>query len=268
MPPVPADRAVPEEGAVTDHRDVGLVLLHGAELGGWIWDRVLPHLHHPAIAADLPGRGRRPAQGRSVSLDDAVAAVVEDAEGLAVDRLVLVGHSASGVVVPPAVAQLGDRVAAAVFVGATVPVEGRSWADLQPLPARVVFGLLARVRPDGARSPAAQNRTTLCHDLDDEATAAVLERRVAEPPRVLLDPVSPAALPPGVATHVVRLTDDRAVPEAVRDASEARLPGATRHDLASGHLPMLSLPEELAALLSGVADSAGREPSEVPPPPT
>lgn len=248
------------QDAVPHERSAGLVLLHGAELGGWIWDRVLPHLRHPAIAVDLPGRGRRPARGRSVSLADAVDAVVEDAGGLAVDRLVLVGHSASGVLVPPAAAQLGDRVAAAALVGGTVPIEGRSWVDLQPLPVRAVFGLLARVRPDGARSPAAQNRATLCQDLDDEATAAVLERRVAEPPRVLLDPVSPAALPPDVTAHLIRLTDDRAVPEAVRDASEARLLGAVRHEIASGHLPMLSHPEELAALLTSIAEQVADAP--------
>ena len=33
-----------------------LLLLHGAGLGGWIWDRVTPHLTESAEAVDLPGR--------------------------------------------------------------------------------------------------------------------------------------------------------------------------------------------------------------------
>lgn len=232
----------------------GVVLVHGSELGAWIWDDVVARLPHPAVAVDLPGRGRRPARGRDVRLADAVDAVVEDTTTLDTDRVVLVAHSFSGVLVPPAAHRLGDRVAAVVFVGATVPVEGRSWADLLSRPQRTVYRILARVRPDGVVSPAGANRTTLCHDLEPDATERVLRDRVPEPPRVLLDPVSPAALPPSVASHIVRLTDDRAMSEADRDASEARLPGAQRHELHSGHLPMLGRPEQLATLLTAIAD--------------
>jgi pimeloyl-ACP methyl ester carboxylesterase len=233
----------------------GLVLVHGSELGAWIWDEVVPLLRHPAIAVDLPGRGRRPARGRDVRLGDAVDAVVEDAASLGTERVVLVAHSFSGILLPPAVHELGDRVTDAVFVGATVPVEGRSWADLLDGPQRTLFRVLARVRPDGMLSPEGANRTALCNDLDAAATDRVLRDRVAEPPRVLLDPVSPATLPAGVATHLVRLTDDRAITRAARDASEARLPGANRHDLATGHLPMLAEPRQLAALLTDIADA-------------
>jgi pimeloyl-ACP methyl ester carboxylesterase len=240
----------------TSSGTTGSVLIHGSELGAWIWDEVVPQLDHPAVAVDLPGRGRRPARGRDVRLRDAVDAVVEDAEALDTDRVVLVAHSFSGVLAPPAAHRLGDRVAAVVFVGATVPVEGRSWTDLLGRPQRTVFRLLARARPDGVLSPAGANRTTLCHDLDEPATERVLRDRVPEPPRVLLDPVSPASLPPGVTTHIVRLTDDRAITEAARDASEARLPGAQRHELHSGHLPMLARPTELAAILTTIVDAS------------
>jgi pimeloyl-ACP methyl ester carboxylesterase len=238
----------------------GLVLLHGAELGAWIWDEVVASLRHPAVAVDLPGRGTRPARGRDVRLRDAVDAVVEDATTLGTDRVVLVAHSFSGVLVPPAAHRLGDRVVAAVFVGATVPVEGRSWADLLPGPQRALFRILGRVRPDGVLSPASANRNSLCHDLAPTATERVLGDRVPEPPRLLLDPASPAALPRDVTPHVVRLTDDRAVTEAARDASEARLPGAQRHELDSGHLPMLGHPGQLAALLTTITDASTDRP--------
>jgi hypothetical protein len=38
-------------------RDLGVVLIHGSTLGGWLWERVVPHLSCPSIAVDLPGRG-------------------------------------------------------------------------------------------------------------------------------------------------------------------------------------------------------------------
>lgn len=236
-------------------RQVGLVLLHGAELGAWIWERVLPLLTHRAVAVDLPGRGRRPARGRDVRLAHAVDAIVSDAERLGTDRIAVVAHSFSGVLAPSVTSRLGDRATAAVFVGGSVPVVGRAWLADLPLAQRLLLRTMYRMRPDGLRSPASQNRTTLCHDLDDDATAAVLERRVAEPPGPMLEPVGPAELRPSVARHYVRLTEDRSVPLATQDRHVARLgPTATVHELASGHLPMLSHPRELAALLDRLVE--------------
>jgi len=54
---------------------IGFVLIHGSELGAWVWERTVPLLTRPTIAVDLPGRGSRPAERRSVTLDDAVDAI-------------------------------------------------------------------------------------------------------------------------------------------------------------------------------------------------
>ncbi|HEX4015261.1 MAG TPA: alpha/beta fold hydrolase, partial [Frankiaceae bacterium] len=57
-----------------------VVLVHGGMHGAWCWDPVRPYLVTPSIAVDLPGRGSRPADLAAVSLDDSVAAVLEDAD--------------------------------------------------------------------------------------------------------------------------------------------------------------------------------------------
>lgn len=236
--------------------DVGFVLIHGSELGAWLWEPTLALLQRPAVAVDLPGRGSRPADPGSVSLDDAVHAVVEDADRCRAHRVVLVAHSFSGVLVPPAVKRLGGSVAAVVLIGAAVPREGRSWADLLPAHQRLPLRLLYRLRPGGVLSPERQNRKTLCNDLDPATTAAFLERRVPEAPRLLLDKVSPATLPPGLACHYVRLTQDRSTSDTARQQNIARLDDPQVHDLPSGHLPMLSRPAELAAVLERIATGA------------
>lgn len=234
---------------------LGFVLVHGSELGAWLWDRTLPLLPHAAVAVDLPGRGRRPAPPRSVTFDDAVAAIVADAETLGVDRIVLVAHSFSGVLVPPVVARLGHRVAAAVLVGANVPVAGAAWVDDLPLPQRLLLRAMYRLRPDGLLSPAEQNRTALCNDLDETTTEEVVTRRVREPPGPLLAPVPTAALPAGLPRHYVRLNDDRTTSPVAQQRSIDRLGDVQVHELGSGHLPMLSRPAELAAILARVARS-------------
>ena len=76
-----------------------VVLVHGGMHGSWCWDPVLPLLAAPHVAVDLPGRGRRPAELATVSLDDAVQAVLDDADAAGFDRFVLVGHSLGGVTI-------------------------------------------------------------------------------------------------------------------------------------------------------------------------
>jgi pimeloyl-ACP methyl ester carboxylesterase len=237
-------------------KDVGFVLLHGSELGAWQWDRLVPLLRRPALPVDLPGRGSRPADRRSLSLDDAVRSVVADVDAWGADRVILVAHSFSGILLPALAGRLGDRVAAVVLVGAHVPEEGRCWVDLQPPAQRAFLRLLYRLRPGGVLSPRGSNRKTLCNDLDEETTTLFLDRRIPEVPRFLLDPVSPAAFPPAVPRHYVRLLQDRSISEAARERMIARLPGAQVHDLDSGHLPMLGRPGELAAILDEVAEAS------------
>lgn len=239
------------------HRsDVGLALLHGSELGAWIWDDVVPLLRHPALAVDLPGRGSRPADRRTLTLRDAVDSVAEDIDRWAVPNVVVVAHSFSGVLVPAITSAADTRVVAAVMVGASVPQAGKAWVDRLPVPQRLPLRLMYKVRPAGMLSPAGQNRKNLCNDLDEHTTTAFLQRRVPEAPHLMLDPVPTAELPPGVPWHYVRLLDDRSITPTARDTMLAELPEPTVHDLTTGHLPMLSQPQQMADLLDTIAEQS------------
>lgn len=241
------------------HDEVGLVLVHGSELGAWVWDRTLARIRGPVVAVDLPGRGSRPARGRDVSPADAVETIVDGADRCATSRVVLVLHSFTGSLAAGAVARLGRRVAAVVLVGAVVPAPGKAFIDDLPLALRLLLRGLYRLRPDGMLSPAGQHRTQLCHDLDEVTTEAVLARRVPEPPGPLLASPPAPPLPPAIPRHYVRLTDDRSLSLTDQQRSIDRLgPEVVVHDLASGHLPMLSRPEELAGVLTDVVEAAIR----------
>src|ERR1700722_4241358 len=78
---------------------VSIVLIHGGSTTGRYWDLVSAALTHPALAVDLPGRGGRPADLLTVTLEDAVASVTRDTEALGTE-VVLVAHSSGGLVVP------------------------------------------------------------------------------------------------------------------------------------------------------------------------
>src|SRR6516165_9693223 len=103
-----------------------MVLIHGGGFDSRCWDLLLPCLSGPAVAVDLPGRGRRPAAPESVTFADCAQAVVEEVDAAGFDEVVLVGHSQAGCSLPWMMARLGDRVRHAVFVAALVPGHGIS----------------------------------------------------------------------------------------------------------------------------------------------
>jgi pimeloyl-ACP methyl ester carboxylesterase len=70
-----------------------VILVHGGMCTAACWDPLMPHLAIPVIAVDLPGRGSRPADLATVTLDDCVQAVIDSADQAGFDRFVLVGHS-------------------------------------------------------------------------------------------------------------------------------------------------------------------------------
>jgi len=231
---------------------VGLVLLHGSELGRWVWDPLLAELARPALAVDLPGRGAEPAMRRTLGLGDALDSIAGEVDGAGLGDMVVVAHSFAGVLVPGLAERFGERLQAVVWLGASVPERGKSWVDLLPAGQRRLLRAMYRLRPAGMLSPRKESLRLLCNDLDEATAVDVVDRRVPEPPGHLLQPVE-AELPLGIPSHYVRLLQDRTQTDAMLEASITRLRGATFHDLDAGHLPMVGQPAATAALLEQIA---------------
>ena len=226
----------------------GVVLVHGGYHGAWCWDDVVPQLHLPTVAVDLPGRGRRPIEpGTHVTFGDCAAAVLEDADAAGFERFVLVGHSLGGMTLTTTANRAPERLARLVYVGA-----------LALPPGSAVFELLAPdlvgADPTGVQQvlPAEVSRAMFCGDLDDDAFAAAEARLVPEPTGLFVEPVS--GYDHGVPATYVRCTRDAVVTRDVVDGFLPHLHPEEVLDLESDHDAMLSHPSELADLLNEVID--------------
>jgi pimeloyl-ACP methyl ester carboxylesterase len=233
--------------------DLGFVLIPGAGFGTWLWDPVVAHLDQPALVVPIPGRGASAAERRALTLAAAADEITGVARSWRTGPLVVVGHSLGGVLVPEVVRRLADAVVALEFVGALAPGDGERAVDLQTPVQRMFIRVLGVVRPRGMKPPASALRKELCTDLDEEATASVVERfgPVPEAPRLYRDRISWAGVP-DVPRHYVQLLRDESVPPARQEQMAAKI-GAEVATMDSGHLPMLSRPAELAALLGRLA---------------
>src|SRR5687768_11354697 len=101
-----------------------LVLLHGAGLGPWIWDRVMPHLTRPALAV--------PRDEAAMTLEDRVSAIVSHLS----ERTILVGHSIAAMVAMVAAARRPQNVACVISVGGMVQESGKPFLSILPFPQR------------------------------------------------------------------------------------------------------------------------------------
>ena len=206
-----------------------LVLVHGGGLDSRCWDVLLPHLTAPAIAVDLPGRGRHPAPLASVTFADSAQAVADDVDAAGFDEFVLVGHSLAGCSMPAVVGLLGARVRHAVFVACTVPADGTSCIDTLD-PEVQAYGRAAGEASEPQAMNAEMAKLVLGDDLDDAQFAWCVERLVPEAPRLTLDRVdlSPFREHAAMSRTWVRTMHDIIVP--AREAAAVRGQRRRLHD--------------------------------------
>ena len=228
-----------------------LLLLHGAGLGAWIWEGVRSRLTVPSQAVDLPGRGDGANPG-TVTLRDCVDFVTTLLHA-ADEPPVLVAHSISAQVAFVAASEFPDRVRAIALVGGIVPESGKSFLSTLPFPASLVLGLVIRLSRHGVALPRSAVAKEYCNDLDEATTWMVQERTRREAPRLYLDAVHWSKLPGRIPVIYLKLLRDRSISPERQDEMIQRVRASRVETLDSGHLPMLSRPRELAAILSRIA---------------
>ncbi|MDA4891698.1 alpha/beta hydrolase [Streptomyces sp. MS2A] len=226
-----------------------ILLIGGLWLDATVWSRVasaLEPLGHRPVPLTLPGQGDGAA---TATLDDQVAAVLAAVDA-APGKPMVVGHSAACALAWLAADRRPERLAKVALVGGIPTPDGQPYADFfevrdgaMPFPGWEPFQ-----GPDAA-------------DLDE---AARREMAAAAVP-----------VPEGVARGVVRLTDERRfdvpvllvcpefTPAQARkwiDAGDvpelARAGHVDFADIDSGHWPMITRPDELAAILAAAAETA------------
>jgi pimeloyl-ACP methyl ester carboxylesterase len=223
-----------------------ILLIAGLWLDGSAWADVVPALEalgHRPVPLTLPGQGDGSA---SATLADQVAVVLAAVDS-SPDQPMVVGHSAACTLAWLAADARPEKVAKVALVGGFPSADGQPYADF----FEVTEGAMPFPGWDSFEGPDSA-------DLDEQARRAFASAAIA--------------VPEGVATGVVRLSDERRfeVPvvlvcpeytpaQAQEWISAGGVPelAKARHvdfvDIDSGHWPMFTQPAELARLLAAAA---------------
>jgi pimeloyl-ACP methyl ester carboxylesterase len=213
------------------------VLIHGAGSDSCYWHLVVPELEshgHEVVVPDLPCDDDR--AGFEEYADVVVAAIGDRSD------VVLVAQSMAGFSAPLVCARVPvERI---VLVAAMVPLPGESpgdwWTNTGWEEARVAAG-----RGGGEFDVVDE----FFHDVEPDVVAEAMARGAREQSGTPFERPWPLDAWPDVPTSFVLCTQDRFFPAPfLRRVVEDRL-GVTPDDLESGHLPALSRPRELAAML-------------------
>jgi pimeloyl-ACP methyl ester carboxylesterase len=226
------------------------VLIHGATMGADCWDRMTPLLEGDVLAVDLPGRGTRAdVDVRTVTLADCGKAVVADILERDLTDIVLVGHSFGGVTVPLVMAAVPERIRHVVLLSAVVPEDGTRVLDqIDPeVRAAVEAGIAGGVYSVGEEAA----RAMLCEDADDEQSAFILDRVVDDAAALLTETVDLSGYQLPIPRTYIHLSRDQCYPPELQARSADRV-GADVVTVSSGHMAMVTVPDQIATIVGKV----------------
>jgi pimeloyl-ACP methyl ester carboxylesterase len=222
------------------------VLIHGSYQGGWIWKPVAARLReagHEVYALTLDGCGERASQVRAgidtESQADEVAQLLfyED-----LNNVVLVGTSSGGMVACRVAELNPERIGRLVFVDALALLNGEKIRDIVKRSTAQASGITA-----GPSREDAANR--LFADLDPAMREWALERYTQHPiacyeKGVKLDKFW--SMPWEASVIWCKRAQNPGEAHQRRTAEKLQAPFM---ELDTGHYPMLSMPDELTAMM-------------------
>lgn len=275
------------------------VLVHGGWHNHSAWDKVTPLLQaqgHLALTLDLPGAGANtiapkslaarpfdlatfaaePSPIAGVTLEErteAVVALVKEAASSSGGKVILVGHSAGGMVISAVAEQAPDLLGAIVYIAGFMVPNGVSLLEMLPHESMssalspglfvgnpVVIGATRINSGPADDAYRALLKASFYADLSDEDFAeAAAELHSDEPNGGALTPsdITPARFG-SVPRHYIRTMQDCAVPLTGQDhmiaAVDAQIGGTTiTHTMESSHSPFLSQPAALSKILLDIS---------------
>lgn len=220
------------------NKELGIVFIHGAGLGGWIWRDVLKNINLPRICADYTTLHEK--TRRNPTLDDYVNLVYKQIQELQVDKVVVVSHSIGGVVGAELVRKLGDRAVIFIGVCAAIPKPGGNFVSTLPFPQKLIMPIILKLA--GTKPPESAIRSGLGSNLKKVQTDEIVTNFQQESIHLYIDRISYDSLPT-IPMYYLRTTQDKNFGTNMQDTIINNLPHAKTFDIPSGHMPMLSHPE-------------------------
>ncbi len=221
--------------------DLGIVLIHGAGLGSFIWDEIKPMLDIPVLAIDFPNRNKGEKANTNLPFEAYTKSVIEQIEKWKKIKIILVVHSIGGCIGLKLAEHFKGDLAGFVAISASLPPNGQSFVSDLPFPKSILMPIVLRLF--GTKPPKKLIEKELCNDLTPEQTEKVVNNFTPE--STLLYTTNIRYKKPEVKMLYIKSTNDNSLPVFLQDKMINNLSIQRVEIIDGGHLLMLSHPKQL-----------------------
>jgi len=233
----------------------GFVLLPGAGMSGWLWQKLMPELSLPAIVIAPRLSPNTKGNRLNARFSEIVAYHQEVIQKSGFDQVIIVGHSGAGLLAG-ALGKLLPNTKHLVFIAANIPRDGTT--AIQVLPEEFQKKNIETVSQQAnfdtipIKSLEAMFVNYFCNTCSPEDIAYVLAQDYyPEPVCVLTEPMDWQNYP-AIGKSYILCSQDKTLNEQQQLYMAANLDISDVQRIDSDHLPMISRPRELAKILNGI----------------
>lgn len=234
------------------------VLVHGSFHGAWCWEKVIPYLvqhGHCVKAIDLPGHGEDQTPVSQITLQSYVETTVA-AMKAAAEPVILVGHSAGGIVISQVAELYPEMVESLVYLTAILPQNGQSvfTGAMADTASEVPAALILNEAEGWAFAKDELIGPIYYTDCSEQDIASAKARLRVEPLGAAMEPVSITSEGFGKVTkYYIECLGDHAISPGYQKQMYTLTPVQEVFSLQTSHSPFLSAPKDLSKILRQIA---------------
>lgn len=229
----------------------GIVFIPGAGLNSTIWNEVKAVLDIPVLTIDFPKKASGKNSADSLTFDDYVTHAATQIDSWNGHNFVIAAHSIGALIGLKLADPFKERLNGFVAISSVIPTNGNSFISSLQFPQKLILPVILHLF--GTRPPQNTIENELCNDLSAVQTQKILNDYSPESKALYTTKISYHL--PAVKRLYIELTKDKSMPVALQKRMAKQLKADKISVIESGHLPMLSKPKELAAILSEFAKS-------------
>jgi pimeloyl-ACP methyl ester carboxylesterase len=207
------------------------------------------------LLVSLPGHGDDQTPPNTLTMDvyrDKTIEVINSVPG----KVLLVGHSMAGMVISAVAEKIPNKIDRLIYLAAYLPADGQSLLDLANTDKDSYLGHALVPSTDKLTIGIKQDLIVsgFCQDAPDQVKQYVVAHFHAEPAIPLTNKVTLTAANFGeVPKYYIHTEQDHAVSPDLQKRMVAAAPNVKHeYSLNSSHTPFLSMPDQLAALLTEI----------------
>lgn len=226
--------------------DIGVVLIHGAGLGSFIWDEIKPMINYHVLAIDFPNRNKSDKSNLNLTFHAYSKETIDQIEDWNKRKFIMVAHSIGGCIALQIATHFKDRLSAFVALSAAIPENKKSFASCLPFPQKYLMPLMLNIF--GTKPPEKIIKNDLCNDLTQQQTKKIITYFTPEAKQLYTKKINYE--PIEVEKLYIKLTNDKSFSLSAQNKMAINLKADNIQAIESGHLVMLSHPKELAGILN------------------